>query len=201
MIPKINIEIPKQNFEKILDQIGAILLIELSNQNTICDFGFDFGVFKERQTPIDKSEDCVINVSLANSDNLNFNQFSYESNSSFNIDIYLNGYDTEFESGSEFVKIRLHKIVGLIRYILSYHEYKSLGFDFGFIGSVNLNSMAFDDNYGNQDGSYFRMSRLNLGVKHIESCQDEFNTILEGNDSKVRLEQTNKGYKFNFNND
>ena len=67
MSAKINIEIPQQNFEKVVDQVGAVILLELSNQNTINSFGFDFGVYKERQTPIDKSEDSVINVSLANS--------------------------------------------------------------------------------------------------------------------------------------
>ena len=201
MSAKINIEIPQQNFEKVIDQVGAIMLLELSNQNTISSFGFDFGVYKERQTPIDKSEDSVINVSLANSDNSNFNEFSYESNSQIYIDVYVNGYDTDTLTASDFTKLRLHKLVGKIRYILSNTVYKTLGFPFGFIKGTYLNSIAFDDNYGNQDGAFNRMARLTFNVRHIEDCENEIETLLEGNDTVVRLDLTNRGYKFNFNND
>lgn len=190
----IQTQIEEQNFEIILNKIGIILLEEIQNQLTITSSDVSCDVYKERQEPIDKSEDVLVNVSLSSTNNEDFNETSYTSTGTFNIDVYANGF------GSDYSRLRLHKIVGMIRFVLSSTLYKTLGFDYGYIMGTYLTSINFDDNYGKEDGTFFRMGRLVLSVKFVEDSEMAQTTSLLGNDSNVRLDLTEKGFKFNFNN-
>lgn len=196
-------QIPEQNFELITKQLGVILFLELNNQNDLLplDDKYDIGLFLERQNKIDSSEDVVVNVSYNSSQFSNQNEKSSQSDSTFNIDVYVNGVYSGLMNGDEDSRLKHHKVVGWIRYILSSTVYRSLGLPFGIIMSTDVQSINFDDNYGNEDGNFIRMCRIVFSVRHIEDCELESGVALLGHDSTIKLDLTNKGYKFNFNND
>jgi len=193
-------KIQKQGFELVLEQLGAILFLEISNQIKLNCIDTDFEIFVERQEPYDNSEGVMVNVSLGNINYSNHNESSSEGNEVFNVDIYSNGSASIKESGNDNVRRKIHLFAGWIRYILSSTKYKTLAFAPGTIGGTYLDSIQFEDNYGSQDASFNRFARLQFSARVFE-CQDMDTGInLEGNDSVIKLCQTDKGYKFIFNN-
>lgn len=192
--------IPQHKFEAILNNIGAILLSELNNQKLLNNFNELFEVFKERQTPIDKSEEIVINLVIDNISYTNHNQFSSDGTHIVNIEVYVNGYETSTLNGSEFSSSKLNKVIGLISYILKHDEHFNLGFSTPTIASKTLNSISFDKSITNQDATFSRMAVIELMVRFSENYQDNQLPILLGNDSNIKINLTNRGYKFEFNN-
>jgi hypothetical protein len=189
-----------QGFEVVLNKLGAILLEELSNQRDSCNNTALFDVFIERQQPYDKSEDVVIIVSLDNVNYSNFTESGSEGLCVYNVDIFTSATESAVETGNKASRDRLHLFAGWVRYILSSTKYKTLDLPPGCIGGTYVNSLSFDDNYGNQDGSFIRMSRVQFSVR-INENQELFNGIdFLGNDTEIRIEGTDKGYKLIFNN-
>lgn len=188
-----------QNFEIIKNKLGVILLLEISNQIKLHCFDIDFGVFTDRQEPIDKSEDIVINVSLVSNNSESINQKGTNNLLTFNIDIYSYGYATLEQEGNDIAREKLDLILGWVRYILASTKYKTLGFPAGFIGGTYVNSIQYDTSYDANDANYTRMAQINFTVKSIDN-QDMWNGIeLLANDTITRLYDTNQGYKLTFN--
>lgn len=196
----INEIIPIQNFELVKNSVEVILFNELNNQIKLQCKQLCIDVYTERQEPYDNAEDVVVNISLNNIPYSTIDEKTTNGNLSFKIDVYTRGYtDLEYQ-GNKISRSKLELVVGWIRYILSSTKYKTLGFERGFIGGTNIESIQFDDNYGNQDSSYVRMATLNFTVRVIEN-QEMWNGIeLLGNDTIVKLDNSSKGYKLTFNN-
>lgn len=192
--------IPQHKFETVLNNIGVILLSELNNQKFLNNFNESFEIFKERQTPIDKAEEIVINLVIDNISYTNHNQFSSDGTHTINIEVYVNGYETSTLNGSEFSSLKLNKVVGLISYVLRHDEYFNLGFQTPTIASKTLNSISFDKSITNQDATFSRMAIIELMVRFSENYQDNNLIPLLGNDSRIKINLTDKGYKFEFNN-
>ena len=123
--------ISKQNFEIVGEKIGDILSIELSNQKTLQNSLVNFAVFKERVTAIDKTEEVVVNVLLNSIDNSSSSQSGAQSVCSFFIDVFASAKETEANRGDKAAFDKLLKYVGMCRYILQSHKYKTLSFDLG----------------------------------------------------------------------
>lgn len=192
--------IPQHRFEIVLNNIGAILLSELNNQKLLNNFNELFEVFKERQTPIDKGEEIVINLTINNIDYNNHNAFNSDGTHTIHIEVYVNGYETSALSGSEVSNTKLNKTVGLIKYILSHDEYFNLGFSVPVIASKTINSVSFDKSITNQDASFSRMAVIEMSARFSENYQDNTLVPLLGNDTGVKINLTEKGFKFEFNN-
>lgn len=191
--------IPVQGFEVVTQQIGAILLLELDNQNNIQSTDYGLDVYLERIEPIDKSEDIVVNVSLDNMQNVQHNEFSLEGQNTFNIDVYCFGEESSTETASTNVRVKLQRVVGWIRYILSSPKYKTLDFAPGLIGGTYVQSITFDDNFGKEDSSMTRMARLQFMVRVYEQQNEDLTAEFTGNDTVIKLGLTEKGYKLIFN--
>lgn len=192
--------IQMQRFEMVIDQLGAILLDELSNQKLLNNYNEIFEIFKERQEPIDKSEDIVINLSINNIDYANQNSFNRDGIHNINIDVYVNGYETNEVTANDFTRFKLHKTIGLIRYIIEHDAYYNLNFTEEVIMSRYINSANFFENTNNQDGSFNRMARLELVLRFSEKYQDNQLNPLLGNDTRVKTKLTNNGFKYEYNN-
>lgn len=192
--------IPIQNFEFVLNKIGVILLEEITNQKAIQPINSDFAVYIERQEPYSKEEDVVISVSCNSISYAGFNTKDLQGDTVFFVDIYCGGVESSTLSGNSDARIKIHKYVGMIRYILSSAKYLTLGFPMGFIGGKYLKSVQFDDNYGNQDGSFIRFARLTFNVRIQENQLNWDGTPLDGNDTQIKLNSTNKGFQLTFNN-
>lgn len=192
-------EIPRQAFEHITERIGAILLLEITNQFSIKSIDIPFEIYLDRIEPIDKSEDIVINVSLGSVTYDNQNEFSSAGSNNFYIDVYCNAQETSTKTASTDARLKLHQISGIIRYILSSTKYKCLGYDFGLISGTYVQSINFDDNFPKEDGSMFRMARINFLVRADEFTNPDDYVDFLGNDTTIKLSDTNKGFKLTFN--
>lgn len=185
----------EQGFEKVLYQVAAILKIELDNQKTVHSNMPDFAVFAERMTPYDKSEDVMINVT---SSNINFGSFTESSSSGkvdFSIEIYSPLEHTSIIAGDSSSKFTLHKVAGLIRYILSSTKYKTLNLPLGLIGGTYVESIRFFDDFNNQGGASIRMATLGFSVR-VQENQDLWNGVsFNQNNTSIKLEETNLGYQ------
>lgn len=192
--------IQEQGFELITKQLGAIMLLELTNQLELQKCHIDLGVFLERIEPIDKSEDVVVNVSLNSINYDEHNEFEVHGAHTFNLDVYSFGEETIDKTSSTDVRIKIQKIVGWVRYILSSTKLKTLVFEPGLISGTYIQSVNFDDTYGKEDGSMTRMARVVFLVRAFESQDpDEYNNNFTGNDTVIKIESTDKGYKLTFN--
>jgi hypothetical protein len=191
--------IPKQNFEIVLDKLGVILLEELTKQKMLQSFESDFGIFIERQEPYDKSEDVVISISLNTIPYNGHTQNDSQGNASFFIDIYTTGVESISKSGNDNSRQKIHLFAGMIRYIFSSTKYKTLGLPTGFIGGKYVENIQFDDNYGNQDGSFIRFCRVTLSVRIQENQEMWESLAFSGNDTTIKLNLTEQGYKLIFN--
>lgn len=198
---KITEIIAEQSFEILTKEVGAILLLELENQLSLeeCNSGIDLGVFIERIEPIDKSEDVVVNVSLNSVNYDNHNEYDSQGSNIFNIDVYAFGAASVDENASDNVRLKLQKITGWIRYILASTKYKTLGFVPGLVGGTYVQSINFDDTFGKEDGAMTRMSRLVFSVRAIEFQNADDSKVFNRNDTSIKLDLTEKGYKLIFN--
>ena len=192
-------EIPRQAFEHITERIGAILLLEITNQFFIKEIDTPFEVYVDRIEPIDKSEDIVINVSLGSVTYDNQNEFSSAGSNNFYIDVYCNAQETSTKTASTDARLKLHQVCGIVRYILSSPKYKFLNYDVGVVSGTYVQSINFDDNFPKEDGSMFRMARLNFLVRADEFTNPDDYVDFFGNDTTIKLSDTNKGFKLTFN--
>lgn len=192
--------IPMQGFEVVKNKLGAILVSEISNQvdKLQCN-DIEVDVYIERQEPYDKSEDVIVNVSLNNVAFGNINERDTMGTNTFNIDVYASGVATLDIDGNTQVRQKIDLVVGWIRYILSSTKYRILDLPVGTIGGTYVDSINYDDNYGNQDGSYIRMARVQFSVRVLE-CQELWDSSpFSGNDTTIKLDNTDKGFKLIFN--
>lgn len=192
--------IPIQGFEIVLNKIGVILFEELTNQKNIQAIPGDFDVYIERQEPYDKSEDVVICVSLNDDNFTGKTQKDSQGLTGFFIDVYSKGKLATKLNSSSIFRDKRSIYCGLIRYILSSTKYNKLGFEPGLIGGAYLDSINYESSPAGEDGSYVKFARINYSVRIQESQQNWLGVPLLGNDSQVKLDETEKGFKLTFNN-
>lgn len=195
---KITEIIPKQNFEIIRDQIGAILADELNNQKNLQPvyLSENVTVFSERITSVDKSEEVVVNV-LLDSLNSNYKTESDQQNrTSFFIDIYAHGKANSNDPGDKVTAFKLQKYLGICRYILQSHKYVTLDLPTGTIGGKNVDNIQIYDSQNSQDGNYSRMGRIIFSVRIMENQAIWAGVPLTNNSTKVKLDLTDEGYQY-----
>lgn len=192
--------IPIQNFEIVKNKVEVILFTELINQKKLQCKEIDIEVFTERQQPYSNGEDVVVNVSLNNIPYSGIDAKNTNGNLIFNIDVYAGGFATLDNDGNKVSRSKLELITGWIRYILSSTKYNTLGLPKGIIGGTYVDSIQFDDNYGNQEANFIRMARIQFSVRVIENQEMWQGIELQGNDTVIKIHDSEKGYKLTFNN-
>jgi len=199
MASKIPGIIPHRNFERILIRIGEVLLTELTEQKNRQSIQADFSIFTERQEPYAVAEDVVIMLSCSNAQRDGKTQSQVMSNTTFFIDFFTNGTASMGESGNDNSRKKMHLFVGLADHILSSTIYKTLDFAPGLIGGTMVESLQFDDNYGNEDGKYIRFGRITYSVRHSENHTMWDGVPLLGDDTQIKIDDTDLGFKIIFN--
>lgn len=192
----ISTEIPKQGFEVVRDLIPALLKIELENQKIIKNLQEEINVFSARSTPFQQSEVMMINVLVDSADYSSTGEKSTQGRTNFFIDIYSSGKENEDEDGA-YVSIKRRDLyLGMIRYILQDHHYKTLGLPPGLIMGTYVDGFENFEPNNNQDASFVKMSRLSFSVRILEDQSlwngIEINTIF----TDVKLDLTERGYKY-----
>lgn len=196
----ITIPIPEQGFEKVRDAIGAILLTELSNQKTLQGFDEAITVYRERVTPMETEENLYFNVMLDSATYGNYTQRDAQGRTIYFIDVYATGKNKDTGVGAKDSGDRLGKFLGMAMYILGANQYKLLGLPAGLIGGTYIESFATAEPAPAETGMYQRFARISFAVRVQENYNLWSGINLVGNDSVVKMDQTNKGYQYIFNN-
>lgn len=197
--------IPDQPFQVIQNRIGEILLEEITAQHELQELDSSFAFFVERISPYDVSEDVVITIACREQDNQEYTQQSSLGQNMYFIDIFCGGIESENQSMSENVRLKLFKYVGIVKYILNSGKYPTLGLPKGLVGNKHVKKVTFDTDYSNwgnhsnYDGSGIRFCRIIYLVTAREETQLWEGIPLQGNDSVVYT-GTNKGTQLTFNN-
>lgn len=192
--------IPRQGFEIVLEKIAVILFEELTRQKSLQTLGDDFGVYIERQTAYDKSEGIVISVGMDGADYARKNQFDVQGNTTYFIDLYTTGDETLVTTGDDNSRFLTLKWLGMIRSILSSTKYKTLGYPAGLIGGTMVEKIQNQLSYGNGDANFIKFARITFSVR-IQENQEMWTSIeLQGNDTTIKINETEKGFKLTFNN-
>lgn len=188
--------IPEQGFEKTRDVIGAILTTELSNQKVLQGFSDEIKVFTNRTNPFQQSEKLMINVLTDSANYSNNHEKGAHGNTNFFIDIYTSEKETSNEDGGYLSAKKRDKFLGMVKFILQDHHYKTLNLPVGLIMGTYVEGF---DNYepnNQQDAAFVAMSRLSFSVRIVEN-----QTLWEGVQissifTKVKLDLTDKGYQY-----
>lgn len=192
--------IPRQGFEIVLEKIAVILFEELTRQKSLQTLGDDFGVYIERQTAYDKNEGIVISVGMDGADYVGKNQFDVQGNTTYFIDLYTTGDETLVTTGDNNSRFLTLKWLGMMRSILSSTKYKTLGFQPGLIGGTMVEKIQNQLSYGNGDANFIKFARITFSVR-IQENQEMWTSIeLQGNDTTIKINETEKGFKLTFNN-
>lgn len=194
--------IPKQNFEIVRDAIGYLLTQEINEQKLKPNSRYteDVLVCLERTTPISNAEEVVINIVLASSEYNNKTQKDSQGKTFYNIDVYSNGAANTEETGSLNSSMKLHKYIGIIRYILQFTENKTLGLEPGIIGGTMVENFVIMENTMKQDSDFFKMGTVFFSVRIQENQEMAPVVDLSEIFTQVKLELTEKGYIYQFKN-
>jgi len=187
--------IPQQNFEKVGEQIGAILTVELEAQKTNQGFLDDVKVFQERMDPPNTEEELIVNVLYNGTNNADDSQSRTAGTATYYVDVYSTGKASNSTPGDLASNRRCNKFLGMIRYILSFTGYKTLGFLPGFIAGVsldNIQKMAPET----IDASYTTMGRITVSVRMTEGQELETGSVISEILTSVKLELTEQGYQY-----
>jgi hypothetical protein len=206
MPSKIDYIIPESKFEKVRDLIAAILLSEFENQVALINandleedeptFKWEYEIFKERITPIHQSEEIVINLLLSQSGYPNQNRIDTEGKVLYFIDIYTNGKETSSKSGDLDSSEKLHTMIRWVRHILAYSDYKLLNTKPGIIAGTSVDSFEILPPSLEENSTFARMARIFFTVRMNERQDINIGDLILSSKTKVKLDLTNKGYKY-----
>lgn len=199
MSAKILNPIPQQNYELVRDRIAEILFTELENQYFLT-YNQDFNiaaVWVERSSPFDHTECPTVNVSFGTGSFDNKDNKNIDGTYLFNIDCFTKAKATEGQSingGDQRSTLKLHRLMGLVRAILSNPQYNTLSFAKPSISNVHVVSMDIADS--KSDSENVAMGRVVLSVRIPEVCELKSANVIDGTDTAVKMNLTDKGYVF-----
>lgn len=196
MAALLNNIIPTQGFEFVRDSISAILKTELENQKTLQGLLENLNVFSGRSTPFQQSEILMINVLVDSANYANTHERGVHETTNFFIDIYTSAKETEDDDGGYVSTKRRDKYLGMIRFILQDHHYKTLGLPLGLIMGTYFNGFENFEPSNNQDAAFVKMSRLSFGVRIVEDQSLWDGVNINSIFTDVKLDLTEKGYKY-----
>jgi hypothetical protein len=193
--------IPQQGFEFVRDQIGAILKLEIANQKALDPSRFPetAEIWLERTIPADSSDEVSINVHVSGALYGNMTQMDAQGRTLYNIDIDTSGMQTELVTGSEVSVKMMHKYIGIVMYIFRSAFYRTLGLQ-GKIGGTYVEQFQTLDPNRKEDTDFTSFTRIQIAVRIQETTIPWQGLVLLGNDTTVKLDLTEKGYKFVLNN-
>lgn len=198
MSGKINKIITAQNIELVRDAVAAILEIEIDHQYFLTSYNKDLQaeVQLESNNPfIDKVDLSVISVSVLKGTFGNKHQGSQDGTWQIAIEVFCKAKSTPTRKGDVISTLKLHKLLGICRYILEDPQYKTLIFQPGFIlRSLVTDELIYDMKM--HDAVHVAGGRLIYTPQINESNSLLTPKYLDGYDTIVKLATTQLGYKF-----
>lgn len=193
---KINTIIPAQGFEVARNRIGEIIADELANQSTLsANPAINATVYLERFVPFDKTELPAVNVTLSQGSYANKKAPDGVATYNYFVDIYCASKSNDSNTGDKRASFNMQRIAGIVRYILNDPQYRTLLFAPPFITRVSvLDFNIKEPSTGGADGSNIIMGRLNIEVLVVESQDLLIALILDGQNTSIKLEESDSGF-------
>jgi len=202
-MPKINYILADRAHLKVRDQVAFVLTDEMANQAAMSyDDDLLLPFYIHRSKPVTPDE-CPVGVVSLNSGKFD-NQTLEKSDGTFDvlIDIYQNAFSNDETSADILSSLGVHKIAGVAMGILESPIYKTLGFAPPFIQRSRVSGFESGEVDGiNKRNEAVPMSvvRITLNVKATQAEQLLDAIQIGGNDTTVKLNQTDKGFVYIFN--
>lgn len=207
MASLITISIPTQRFELIRDSIGLIIKEELTNQKLLTSNKlFDANVYIERFVSFNHTELPAVNVIYDETIFSNKDNNSSTGEHQFIIDVVTASEDSSTERGDKLATLDLHKLLGVIRYILDCLEYRFLGLPIGVVQSkmvTKIKSLSPDNTYNvtiSNDSLNSISGRIFLRVRANELTGDLPTQTVTSVRTDFTLEDSGLGYRIVVNN-
>lgn len=203
MNAKIKYKIGKKNYEKIRDQVCALLTVELASQatNYYNEDAEDVEVYNQRMTPIDKTELTMVNVKIGQGTFDNHTQGSMDGTYRIYVGITTNSKWLGEEMPDTLSSHKNQRVSGIVNAILSDPAYKTLGFPPGFIERVRVLAFETDPTSEVNDAISTFHTTLLLEVKSYEDVTLPEGLPLLGDYTTVYFTNTGKGYQYVFGQD
>jgi len=193
--------IPTSGYQICRDAIGAIILLELTQQkinqgNTLFPETIAGQITLESMIPTDSVNEISINILPDEGEFIDHTQSQATGMYRYFIDIHTAGKSSADSA------LRRDKFMSMCLYIFNSAYYRTLGLPVpqGLIGGVYTKKFQVQDPHKREDSNYTSFARIQLMVKVQEVAGVWDGVPLQINNTIVKLELTNKGYIFVFNN-
>ena len=194
---KITTAIPLQSFEIVRNRIGEILKEEFHNQSVLDGNNKDIDpeVYLERLVPFDKTDLPVINVALATGTLEEHTAKQSNATYTYYIEAYTRAASNDNNYGDVLAMFKLHRLLGIARAILEDTRYITLGFMNPFIIRRYVSEIVVGG-IGKDELENVVIGRLSLVVQVPEGVALPQPRTMDGFTTQVKLELTDKGYRW-----
>lgn len=201
MASVINTLIPQQNFELIRDRIGVILFEEFASQYILSTSNPDLNptIYNERIIPVSHTETPLINVMFSGGNSLSQNAVDADYSYTYFIDVYTSSPTVTTSNGDKLSLYKLHRLLGMVRAILSDARYKTLGFTAPSIERRFVSGIQVAQPENKQDGTSSVFGRVTFEVRVSEITELKTPNPIDGANTIVTMNETELGYLYSFN--
>lgn len=183
----------------IRNRVALILTDEMMNQSAMTyDTDFELPFYIQRYKPVTPDECPIGVVSLGSGKYDNRTVEKADGTVDVLIDIYTKGFSTSEHSGDVISSFQGHKIASIVMGVLENPIYKRLDFAPPFIQSCHIDGFESGDVERNDAVSMY-VVRVTLNVKYTQAEQLIDPIPIGGNDTQVKLGETDKGFLYIFN--
>lgn len=197
----ITVPIGPQSFEIVRDRIGRILAQELMTQFQLnYDVNLRANIWIERFIPFDlPTEYPSINIQLAEGNYGGQTQIQSDGTYRYYVDCYVGAKSSNSNGpGDQFAMSKLQRLMGIVRAIIEFAGYKTLGFNMppGFIINRHWEGLQIaNPDQKRVDAESSVMGRLVLSVKVPETnIFGDLSRTLNTLYTQWKLDSTDKGY-------
>jgi hypothetical protein len=195
-MPLINRIIEPRAYETIRDRIGAILAVELLNQEALTyDELFNVPVFVQRSKPVNQDEDKIINVSVDSSRYSGQTTISSNGEYTFFIDVVVTGESTTNGRGDVLTAHKAQRLAGVVCAILEDPQYITLGFQRPFIGRSHVMEIT-PGTIERGEATELNVVRITMNVQSIQSEVAQEGIPFVQNFTSVYLAETEFGFQY-----
>lgn len=198
----IETQIPAQGFEIISERVISILCKEFAYQYSKFKnvTARDVKFWRDRITPITDAEGSVITIGLWKGDYGNESSVGY----SEGVYQYVLGFFTSSDStnnspGDKLAHDKLHRLMGLARYILKHSSYIRLDFDPPFVKRVEVKTFqVYRPENPQAEGTLSASAHMILQVTAMETTDPVAGIPLTGALTDVKLDETEIGFQYEY---
>lgn len=201
--------LPASSLEIVRDQIGTILALEIAEQATL-NMGVDdtlsalltrTTVFAERFEPFADNEFPAIAFYFFNGSFDNKFQHSKRGTYHYYLDLFTSSKSNANQSSSQVASVNAHRIAMIIHDILEDPRYLTLGLPTSpspIIQGTNVINIKRTEEENTASALGTMMYRIIFEVRVTENTQTITGVPLVGQDTTVRIDQTNLGYQYSY---